>query len=67
MKKEITLAEVEKKCSIHHRALYRGYVSRKSEHGAITPYNGKFGSGYTVARPNWDSSRYCFIEYWIEG
>lgn len=40
------------------------YVSRKS--GAyVRPYKGKFGTGYAVLAPNWESSRYSYITYYI--
>ena len=49
----------------HHTALSRGYVSTKID-GIKEPYSGRFGNGYTVKRNNPKSSRYCYIDYYIE-
>ena len=47
-----------------HTSYVRTYVSRKS--GAyVRPYKGKFGTGYAVLRPNWESSRYSYITYYV--
>ena len=56
------------KYTLHHHATTRGYVSRKADIDELPakPYNGKFGKGYTVKTPRWDSTQYCYIEYWIE-
>lgn len=48
----------------HHTALTRGYVSVKSN-GVKADYSGKFGTGYTVKRNNPDSTRYCYVDYYI--
>lgn len=53
-----------KKYEYHHTALTRGYVSVKSE-GIKEEYAGKFGTGYTVKRNNPDSTRYCYIDYYV--
>lgn len=53
------------KFELHHTALTRRYISRKSD-GFVTPYQGKFGNGYTLEHPNWDSNRYSFISYYIQ-
>lgn len=53
----------------HHRASKRGYISRKAISNAaeiiarITPYKGRFGVGYTIARPRWDTNSYYYIDY----
>lgn len=49
-----------------HTSLARGYVSRKSK-GYVVAYNGKFGKGYKVYEPNWESTRYCYVSYYLEG
>jgi len=48
-------------------ARYRNYVSRKSTPAdrRATPYKGRYGTGYTVLVPNWDSTQYCTIVYYI--
>lgn len=51
---------------LHHTALFRGYVSRKAPEGIKEPYNGRYGKGYTVRKPNWNSTQYSIVEYWIE-
>lgn len=45
----------------------RNYVSRKSTPATrpAEPYKGKYGTGYTVLTPNWDSTQYCTIIYYI--
>lgn len=48
----------------HHTALTRGYVS-KASNGIQEPYKGKFGEGYTIRSYNPDSTRYCFITYYV--
>mgnify|MGYP003292593277 CR=1 FL=1 len=49
----------------HHSALRRGYVSRKSE-GKIEEYSGRFGKGYILITPNWNSTQYVNISYYIK-
>lgn len=48
-----------------HTSAHRGYVSRKT--GATEPmrYSGKFGEGYVVFSPRRDTTRYCYITYYI--
>lgn len=48
----------------HHNALVNKYISRKTE-GRIYFYNGKYGKGIAWEKPNWKSSRYSIIEYYI--
>ncbi|MDO5391014.1 MAG: hypothetical protein Q4F24_08025 [Eubacteriales bacterium] len=48
----------------HHSALTRGYVRKGQE--IREGYKGKFGVGYTIKRNNPNSSRFCFITYYIE-
>lgn len=55
-----------KKIKLHHTALTRGYVSVKEVNGIKENYNGKFGTGYTIKRNNPNSSRYCYIDYYVE-
>lgn len=49
----------------HHYASRRGYESRKSE-GHVEPYEGRFGKGYILVTPRWDTTSYVWIEYYIE-
>lgn len=52
-------------CTYHHSALKAGYVSRKSD-GYVTSYRGRFGTGYLVHKPNWKSSNYHIVDYYIK-
>lgn len=47
-------------------SMWRGYVSRKGKATAAHPYKGKYGSGFCVYSPNYDSTRYSFITYYVE-
>jgi len=49
-----------------HTSLKRGYVSRKNPEGLKVPYNGRFGKGIKILNPNWGSTRYCFVAYYLE-
>ena len=57
---------MNKTYEFHHTALTLGYVSVKNMEGIKEEYNGKFGKGYTVKRHNPESTRYCFIDYYVE-
>ena len=50
---------------LHHSALSRGYVSRKCS-GIVVPYRGKFGAGYAVFKPRFDTSRFCTVYYYVK-
>jgi len=65
--KELTkeeMIEVEKKCAFHHSAYFKGYISRLTN-GRIEPYQGRYGSGYKIYKPCWNSTWYSVVEYWI--
>lgn len=49
---------------LHHTATKKGYISRKSD-GIVKEYSGRFGTGYTVERPRWDTTQYIYIDYYI--
>ena len=55
-----------KKTTFHHRSLTQGYVSVKQTEGIKKPYDGKFGVGYTIRHHNPNSTRYCWLDYYIE-
>lgn len=63
--KEMTKVINGKECKLHHVATAYGYVSRKSTVERKQPYEGKFGEGYIIFRPRYDTTRYCYVEYWI--
>lgn len=48
----------------HHTAKFLGYVSRKKEHELFL-YKGRFGTGFIVAYPNFRSTMFCYISYFI--
>ena len=48
-----------------HTSLTRGYVSIKATEGIKEPYKGKFGEGYTIRSHNPNSTRYCYITYYV--
>jgi hypothetical protein len=50
---------------VHHTASKRGYVSRK-EAGIVAKYSGKFGEGYTVSRPRFDTTQYVDVTYYVK-
>lgn len=52
-----------RKCYLHHTAMRRGYVGVNKI--IISPYEGKFGKGYTLDKNNPRSTQYCIREYWI--
>ena len=56
------------KYEYHHSAYTRGYVSRKATEEQLPriPYNGRFGRGYYVDCPCFNSTRYCVRKYYIE-
>lgn len=57
----------EGKIKEHHTALIRGYVSRrqKVEDITATPYKGRYGAGYIIDYPNYESTRYSLRTYYI--
>lgn len=62
----MTVHEIESNAAyyLHHTASRRGYVSRKSS-GTVEPYSGKFGTGYVVISPRYDTTQYVNIAYYI--
>ena len=49
----------------HHSAYAKGYVSRKGIDREAEPYKGKFGIGFLVRRPLWNTTRYHEVSYYI--
>ena len=54
------------KVKLSHTSTSRGYMSRKGG-TAVETYLGKYGKGYTVHSPNWESTLYHYKTYYIEG
>lgn len=48
-----------------HTSRARRYVSRKNPGGIAEEYSGKFGRGYKVYTPAWDSTQYCYVTYYV--
>lgn len=48
----------------HHTATRKEYVSRKVP-GIVRPYKGRFGEGYIILHPRWDTTTYCYVDYYI--
>lgn len=57
---------INKGYHLHHTALSRGYISRKLKNGIVEAYNGRFGEGFAVLKPNYESTRYHFISYYVK-
>lgn len=62
--KELEL--INKGYHLHHTSLKSGYISRKNKSGIIEEYDGRFGKGFTVSKPNFESTRYHFISYYTK-
>jgi hypothetical protein len=50
---------------LSHTAKRQGYVSRKSE-GQVLEYRGKFGHGFILDTPRFDSTRFHNRSYFIK-
>jgi hypothetical protein len=50
---------------ISHTASRRGYLSRTGGF-KVEPYKGKFGQGFALLTPRWDTTQYIAITYYIE-
>ena len=48
----------------HHTSTRLGYVSRKSS-GIVNHYSGRFGIGYTLDEPRFDTTKYINRTYYI--
>lgn len=48
-----------------HSAYRRGYLSRRSG-PKVEEYKGRFGTGYIVVYPRWETTQYVLIEYYIK-
>ncbi len=59
-------SEIPSTCVYHHSATRRGYVSRKVLEPEAEPYSGRFGRGYIVRLPRWDTTQYVTVDYFIE-
>ena len=60
-----TVEEVMSTYKLHHVGSRRGYESRKGR-GHVEEYHGRFGDGYVVIMPRWDTTYYVNVAYYIE-
>lgn len=65
--KNLTVNEIKNNSNYryHHTGSRRGYESRKGS-GHVESYNGRFGKGYVVISPRWDTTQYVDVHYYIE-
>ena len=51
----------------HHESTCRGYISRKLslDELPVYPYTGRFGRGFRALLPNWESTNYSRVKYFI--
>lgn len=61
----MTIDEIKRTHKLHHISSRRGYISRRGG-DQVEPYNGRFGTGYIIASPRWDTTRYITITYYIK-
>lgn len=59
-----TIDEIKKTMTLHHTGSRRGYESRRGN-GHAESYKGKFGEGYIIITPRFDTTRYVNVEYYI--
>lgn len=50
----------------HHSARARKYISRRNDACEVEYYEGKFGKGYKLFTPAWDSTQYCWVTYYVK-
>ena len=62
----MTIKEIKTNYKEHHTSLTQGYVSRKKPEGVAVPYKGRFGVGYKVLTPSWQSTSYCYVTYYVK-
>ncbi len=55
---------IEQGYILHHTASRRGYLSRKGPE-KVEAYKGRFGCGYIVLSPRFDTSRYVDVAYYV--
>lgn len=49
----------------HHTSVMRGYISRKVDY-IIKPYIGRFGIGFKVLQPRFDTTQYIDCTYFVQ-
>jgi hypothetical protein len=63
---EIDAAVAAGQLKVARTSMWRGYISRKGKVTDAHPYKGVYGIGYCVYRPNWESTRYSYVTYYVE-
>lgn len=61
----VTIVDIKANCKELHTSRARRYVSRKLLDGIAEEYSGRFGRGYRVYTPAFDSTRYCYVTYFV--
>lgn len=66
--KELELKVRNGELKYHHTAKILGYVSRRTtrDEYKIESYAGRFGKGYKIHTPSFDSTRYHDVSYYVE-
>lgn len=50
----------------HHTAICAGYISRRENALVhVDKYSGRYGAGYKVYSPRYDTTRFCDVSYYI--
>lgn len=55
-----------KRYELHHTAAAKGYMSRKVPE-VVEEYAGKYGIGYKVHHPRYDTTNYHYVDYYVGG
>lgn len=50
---------------LHHTSVIMGYVSRKTW-ARIELYEGRFGKGFKLLEPRYDTSRFVYCTYYVK-
>lgn len=56
---------VQNSYSLHHTSTISGYVSRKTW-ARIELYEGRFGKGFKILEPRFDTSRFVYCAYYVK-
>ena len=51
--------------TLHHTSVIAGYVSRKTC-ARIELYEGRFGKGFKLLEPRYDTSRFVYCAYYVK-
>lgn len=62
---EVNILKIVYGLHLHHKSAKAGYISRKLQY-VREEYHGRFGDGYILLRPRYDTQRYVTCEYWVK-